>query len=378
MVGKYVDNVGNFICYRVKAGLYMVSTRNRRMLTLTPLQCICDTCQWWYVISRPILLLLKTPNNSISLYSSESLLFELLIDFILAFQGSKDVIYPHLGQFIEGKSSRREISYYQWVTFFLLIEALIVYLPRQIWHQLTQSQCLPFDFTNLRRREDWEDKKNFLVWHMKQTRGNHEYWLWQYLLTELLAIALMTGFFVLTDVFLGGDFYNYGLDWLNYMHNSTNATISPMTARFPRLTICKLQYHSRGGTINSYYPLCLLPINCFNDKIFLFMYFWYAMLFALSFLRGMYMMVLLTCKPARRLRLKLSAKLVPDDTLERFINSHNISDWFILCNLAPIMDPVLIAELVTQLVYDLTGDGSDSKQSRMGKQEKTLQSLNYI
>ncbi|XP_018023784.1 innexin inx2 isoform X2 [Hyalella azteca] len=293
-------------------------------------------------------------------------------------QVGKNVIYPNLGQFVEGQSSRREISYYQWVTFFLLIEALIVYLPRQIWHQLTQSQCLPFDFTNLRRREDWEDKKNFLVWHMKQTRGNHEYWLWQYLLTELLAIALLTAFFILTDVFLGGDFYNYGLDWLNYMHNSTNTTISPMTARFPRLTVCKLQYHSRGGSINSYYPLCLLPINCFNDKIFLFMYFWYAMLFGLSLLRGMYMMVLLTCKPARRLRLKLSAKLVPEDTLDRFINSHNLSDWFVLCNLAPIMDPVLIAELVTQLVYEVGGDGTDPKQSRIGKQEKSLQSVNYI
>lgn len=291
----------------------------------------------------------------------------------------KNVIYPNLGQFVEGQSSRREISYYQWVTFFLLIEALVIYLPRQIWHQLTHSQCLPFDFTNLRRREDWEDKKNFLVWHMKQTRGNHEYWLWQYLLTELLAIALLASFFILTDVFLGGDFYNYGLDWFNFMHNATNTTISPMTARFPRLTVCKLQYHSRGGTINSYYPLCLLPINCFNDKIFLFLYFWYCMLFGLSLLRGLYMLVLLTCKPARRLRLKFSAKLVPEDTLDRFINAHNLSDWFVLCNLAPTMDPVLIAELVTQLVYEVQGgESSDSKPSRLGKQEKSLQSVNYI
>ncbi|XP_053648818.1 innexin inx2 isoform X4 [Cherax quadricarinatus] len=294
-------------------------------------------------------------------------------------QVGKNVIYPNLGQFVEGQSSRREISYYQWVTFFLLIEALVIYLPRQIWHQLTHSQCLPFDFTNLRRREDWEDKKNFLVWHMKQTRGNHEYWLWQYLLTELLAIALLASFFILTDVFLGGDFYNYGLDWVNFMHNATNTTISPMTARFPRLTVCKLQYHSRGGTINSYYPLCLLPINCFNDKIFLFLYFWYCMLFGLSLLRGLYMLVLVTCKPARRLRLKFSAKLVPEDTLDRFINAHNLSDWFVLCNLAPTMDPVLIAELVTQLVYEVQGgESSDSKPSRLGKQEKSLQSVNYI
>ena len=213
---------------------------------------------------------------------------------------------------------------------------------------------------------------------MKQTRGNHEYWLWQYLLTELLAIALLASFFILTDVFLGGDFYNYGLDWFNFMHNATNTTISPMTARFPRLTVCKLQYHSRGGSINSYYPLCLLPINCFNDKIFLFLYFWYCGLFGLSLLRGLYMLILLTCKPARRIRLKLSAKLVPEDTLERFINAHNLSDWFVLCNLAPTMDPVLIAELVTQLVYEVQGESSDSKPSRLGKQEKSLQSVNYI
>ena len=103
------------------------------------------------------------------------------------------------------------------------------------------------------------------------------------------------------------------------------------------------------------------------------------MLFGLSVLRGMYMLVLLTCKPARRLRLKFSAKLVPEDTLDRFINAHNLSDWFVLCNLAPTMDPVLIAELVTQLVYEVQGgESSDSKPSRMGKQEKSLQSVNYI
>lgn len=107
------------------------------------------------------------------------------------------------------------------------------------------------------------------------------------------------------------------------------------------------------------------------------MYFWYGMLFGLSLLRGLYMMVLLTCKPARRLRLKLSAKLVPEDTLERFINMHNLSDWFVLCNLAPIMDPVLIAELVTQLVYEVGGDPSDTIQSRLSKQEKSLHGGNY-
>lgn len=90
------------------------------------------------------------------------------------------------------------------------------------------------------------------------------------------------------------------------------------------------------------------------------------------------MLILLTCKPARRLRLKLSAKLVPEDTLDRFINAHNLSDWFVLCNLAPTMDPVLIAELVTQLVYEVQGDSSDSKPSRLVKQEKSLQSVNYI
>uniref|UniRef100_A0A914QHC7 Innexin n=1 Tax=Panagrolaimus davidi TaxID=227884 RepID=A0A914QHC7_9BILA len=50
---------------------------------------------------------------------------------------------------------------------------------------------------------------------------------------------------------------------------------------FPRVTVCDMQILRFGAPLN-YTMECVLPLNMFNEKIFMFFYFWMIILFCLN------------------------------------------------------------------------------------------------
>ena len=107
-------------------------------------------------------------------------------------------------------------------------------------------------------------------------RGNYLTVL--YILTKLLYIgnAIMQLFAL--NIFMGHNFSAYGVDVISALLNGDEWIES---YRFPRVTMCDFNVR-RLGNVNRYTLQCVLPINLFNEKIFLFVWFWIVFVIAMS------------------------------------------------------------------------------------------------
>jgi hypothetical protein len=85
----------------------------------------------------------------------------------------------------------------------------------------------------------------------------------------------------LLNLFLGTDFHLYGIDFIRSViygvpgsgnWKTGNGIDWLTTPRFPRVTMCDFRVR-RLGAVQRYTVQCVLPINLFNEKIYLFLWF---------------------------------------------------------------------------------------------------------
>lgn len=97
--------------------------------------------------------------------------------------------------------------------------------------------------------------------------------------TYLVSLYLVTKFFYILnafaqlfvlDIFMGSRFRAYGIQVLSELYSGKDWTDSP---RFPRVTMCDFNVR-RLGNVQRYTVQCVLPINLFNEKLFLFIWWW--------------------------------------------------------------------------------------------------------
>jgi len=58
--------------------------------------------------------------------------------------------------------------------------------------------------------------------------------------------------------------------------------IDPMSRVFPRVTKCTFRKFGPTGTIQNHDAQCVLPINIINEKIYVFLWFWFGLLAVLT------------------------------------------------------------------------------------------------
>mgnify|MGYP001794887045 CR=1 FL=1 len=215
-------------------------------------------------------------------------------------------------------SQRKEIVYYQWVPLVLFTQAFFFYLPFVMWHVLNRSighninkvaQALRMvDQVNPEARDS---SSKFIVHHVERafdytrnfrTNRCSKFKEWMascgclcgkrygnfltvsYLFTKVLYIINSLMQLYLMKHFLDTEYLLYGVEVVKELSTSGQYSES---RRFPRVTLC--DFTVRSIAKNHHLTVqCTLPINLFNEKIFIFVWFWLALVIILNCLSLLY------------------------------------------------------------------------------------------
>lgn len=203
------------------------------------------------------------------------------------------------------------LKYYQWSPFILLFMALCFYFPRMLWRSLNNKSGLDIEKlieTALKQEQadKVEDREKSITNIVNSIRVYVEnrytsasssvhpkgakkagyflsFWSHRHLSNYIFLLFTLVKFLFLLNsliqifllnTFLGNDYHLYGFEVFSKFVQGENWFESK---RFPRVTLC--DFHIREiGIVHRYTVQCVLPINLFNEKIFLILWFWIFLL----------------------------------------------------------------------------------------------------
>jgi hypothetical protein len=164
---------------------------------------------------------------------------------------------------------------------------------------------------------------------------------------------------------LGNDYHLFGFE---VIHKFVRGLDWGESKRFPRVTLC--DFHIREiGIVHRYTVQCVLPINLFNEKIFLILWFWILLLSAFNigdFISWLLRIIRVDNRSAyvrRKLAMKNASKESTDDPMrleknrfeekrlsKRFVRDYLQEDGcFALRLLARNGQDIIVGEIIDQL-----------------------------
>ncbi|XP_067940722.1 innexin unc-9-like [Watersipora subatra] len=196
----------------------------------------------------------------------------------------------------------QELSYYQWVPIILTFCAALFAVPAQIWAWASNTGGYDVEAmvkatkgTSSLNPETRDKTVQYLVNQMDRVLGyrrplngrrvgvgkNFGHFLFfAYLIVKVLYIANAIGMIFLLEAMLGDGYSAYGTEQLKALQNPDYSG----SVRFPYVTFCDFWVRRLGGNMQRYTVQCVLPVNLFNEKVFVVLWFWLVFLAAASVL----------------------------------------------------------------------------------------------
>ncbi|CAF1074323.1 unnamed protein product [Rotaria sordida] len=291
------------------------------------------------------------------------------------------------------QSRPEKIPYYQWVPFILFVMMILCYIPGFIWRRINRncgidtkvitsiiSDMDPLISENRKDAMDtlvkhidnaltyhrdyhhgfmyrtWKRFPNLLCCGLGQHSGN--YLAFGYILVKLLYITNAIGQLFLLNIFMGNRLHLYGFEVLQKLfHGQKIEAIE----KFPRITMCRFILRTLGDNIQPYDVQCLLPMNIYNEKIFLIIWFWLAFVSIISIyglVKWLYYFTLKSRKNFIRRFLKVNRidyylenpTRFETEMLPTFVDRYCRQDGILLLRIVNAnMNDVLVGELICAL-----------------------------
>jgi len=194
-----------------------------------------------------------------------------------------------------------------------------------------------------------------LVKYIKETFHKNNWYALVFFLCDLMNFANVIFQMYFIDVFLGGVFLAYGTNVLHWSEMEPEERTDPLIEVFPRLTKCTFHKYGPSGTIEKHDAMCLLALNIWSEKVYVFLWFWLIILAVLTALYMIYTVAIIFIPAMRKTMLQRNAKTSynNDDRLDLLMKKADIGDWFVLFLLSKNLDSILFREFISQLTEKL-------------------------
>ncbi|KAG5674119.1 hypothetical protein PVAND_004104 [Polypedilum vanderplanki] len=263
-------------------------------------------------------------------------------------------------------------AYYQWVPFVLFAQAICFYLPHLFWRSweggkiktLVDGLQIILLSKFLQGEEDLKINTNYVIYAkstltkklstIKMAFLRHitvnRFWATKMIICEVLNLVNLLLQIYITHIFLGRQFLTLGIDYLN---EDFNGELSTLDIVFPKVTKCHFHKYGASGSIQKHDALCVMALNVINEKIFIFLWFWYCLLLAVTILSLLWRLVTLYLHSRSNafngfvFSLACPGKFNPWDIVT-VTNEFYFSDWLFLYYLARNMEPYLFRQMLLE------------------------------
>lgn len=245
-------------------------------------------------------------------------------------------------------------KYYQWICFVLFIQALLFYAPRYLWKSWegnrlkmiihnVNSPILTAKYKNERRE--------IFIDYFKKNLCHHNLYACSFLICESLNLVNVCLQMFFINYFLNNEFSTYGIDVIKFLGLDTEMRSDPMSRVFPKVTKCIFNKYGPSGSIQNFDGLCILPLNSINEKIYVFLWFWFVFLSIVTVLWILYHMhiILNPC-----IRLYIPCFPIKYSTHPNIWKKCSLGDFFILRQLSLNIETFVLSEILCELETELT------------------------
>ena len=125
--------------------------------------------------------------------------------------------------------------------------------------------------------------------------------------------------------------------------------VDPMARVFPKMTKCTFHKFGPSGTVQKFDGLCVLPLNIINEKIYVFLWFWFIVLTVITGLQMLYRLAVIGSSRLREMLLMSRSRLTKRHQVESIARRSQLGDWFMLYQLGKNIDPLIFKEFLGEL-----------------------------
>jgi len=285
----------------------------------------------------------------------------------------------------EGKEDTSyDTSYYQWVTFALLFQAGTFMLPYKIWRALEGGLIEEFGLEaksgiilkeDNRHAESMDSLLEKYVLYYKSIFHRNQWYFGKYIFCEILNFVILVLNFYFTDVFLSGNFWYYGSDWIEYSRLSSYKEVresgNPLCNTFPLEVSCSVPNFGAAGGIQKLNGMCVLTQNIINQKMYLVIWFYMAFLILTLPVCIFYRVITLFFDCFRSALLIAQLGNTNDkkarNAIREIMSKCYIGDWFVLFQLSKNVNMYFFRAFVKELAKSLKLAKRSSQRSNQPK-----------